>query len=383
MSKDNVSFDGFEAFTGIISGRGSSSGAGDYEIVDPSAITGKPEDTVDDDTDNDDFDKDIDQISKQTTDVNISDDDDIDDEPVKTKVAKTKTEVKTDDVSDLGEYEEDVAEMVQEKLFQEFGWEVDDKKFKSVKEIVDFVKEVIDENSTPDYANEELIELDKFVKNGGDIKNYLTQAYGGVDVDTVDLENPNDCKAVIREQMLIKGVSEAVIKKRLDRYEDTGILKEEAEESVDIIKEYKTIQKQKLLEEQQKIATNSKRQQQEYIMSVEEAINSMDNVRGVPVNKTEKKQLMDYIFKPTADGMTQYQKDYAKNSRNLIESAYFTMKGDAYVQKIQSQATSTATKKLRDRLAEKGKRATDQGDQGNGSVGSFGLLSSMLRKPTQ
>ena len=383
MSKDNVSFDGFEAFTGIISGRGSSSGAGDYDIVDPSAITGKPSDAIDDDTDNDDFDNDVDQISKQTTEVSISEDDDLEVEPAKAKTVKSKVDVKSDEVTDLGEYEEDVAEMVQEKLFEEFGWEVDDKKFKSVKEIVDFVKEVIDENSTPDYANEELVELDKFVKNGGDIKNYLTQAYGGVDVDTVDFENPNDCKAVIREQMLIKGVSEAVIKKRLDRYEDTGILKEEAEESVDIIKEYKAVQKQRLLEEQQNLAQESKRRQQEYITSVEESIKSLDNVRGVPVNKAEKKQLMDYIFKPTADGMTQYQKDYAKNSKNLIESAYFTMKGDAYVQKIQSQATSTATKKLRDRLAEKGKRATDQGDQGNGSVGSFGLLSSMLRKPTQ
>lgn len=94
--------------------------------------------------------------------------------------------------------------------------------------------------------------------------------------------------------------------------------------------------------------------------------------------------MLDYIFKPEADGLTKYQKDYAKDNRNLIESAYFTMKGDSLIQKVKQKATSQAAKNLQDKLASKGKRvknsASPHGGSGN-TLDAWGTVSRQLRRP--
>jgi predicted TIM-barrel enzyme len=49
--------------------------------------------------------------------------------------------------------------------------------------------------------------------------------------------------------------------------------------------------------------------------------------------------------------MSQYQKDFNKNlSKNLIESAYFTMKADALISSAKKTGESSAADKLRKML---------------------------------
>jgi hypothetical protein len=49
--------------------------------------------------------------------------------------------------------------------------------------------------------------------------------------------------------------------------------------------------------------------------------------------------------------MSQYQKDFNENlSKNLIESAYFTMKADALISKAEKKGESSAADKLRNLL---------------------------------
>jgi hypothetical protein len=59
---------------------------------------------------------------------------------------------------------------------------------------------------------------------------------------------------------------------------------------------------------------------------------------------------LEYIFKPTADGKTQYQKDYSKSVKNLLESAYFTMKGDTLLKAAKSEGSNTAINKFKNSL---------------------------------
>jgi hypothetical protein len=61
--------------------------------------------------------------------------------------------------------------------------------------------------------------------------------------------------------------------------------------------------------------------------------------------------LFDYITKVDANGMTQYQKDFNKNMiNNLIESAYFTMKGDQLINEATKTGQTNAVNKLRKTL---------------------------------
>lgn len=58
--------------------------------------------------------------------------------------------------------------------------------------------------------------------------------------------------------------------------------------------------------------------------------------------------MFDYIFKVDQTGQSQYTKDFNKNlSRNLIESAYFTMKADALISTAKRNGESSAADKLR------------------------------------
>lgn len=77
----------------------------------------------------------------------------------------------------------------------------------------------------------------------------------------------------------------------------------------------------------------------------------MSTIRGVAVPKEDRKALFDYIFRQDANGVTQYQKDFSKNlSKNLIESAYFTMKGDSLINEAQRDGQTSAAQKLRNML---------------------------------
>ena len=58
-------------------------------------------------------------------------------------------------------------------------------------------------------------------------------------------------------------------------------------------------------------------QQQEeakqFMTSLNNSINSLDNIRGISVPKEDRKALLDYITRTDADGLTQYQKDFNGN----------------------------------------------------------------------
>ena len=90
--------------------------------------------------------------------------------------------------------------------------------------------------------------------------------------------------------------------------------------------------------------------QQKFFDDVVGEIKSLDNIRGIKIPPKDKKELLAYIFKADANGKTQYQKDYSKSVRNLIESAYFTMRGDTLLDAAKKQGTSSAIKNLKNSL---------------------------------
>ena len=88
-----------------------------------------------------------------------------------------------------------------------------------------------------------------------------------------------------------------------------------------------------------------------FFTTVTKDINELTNIRGINVPKEDRKALFDYIFKVDQNGQSQYTKDFNKNlSKNLIESAYFTMKGDSLVSTAKKDGESSAADKLRKML---------------------------------
>lgn len=239
-----------------------------------------------------------------------------------------------------------------EALSDKMGWELDEDEEipQTPEELVEYFKDVIEENSVPQYASEEVEALDNFVKNGGNLRDYF-QIDGDLDLEEINIEDSEvNQKLVIKEFLKEKGFNAKQIEKKLTKYEETGLLEDEATDALEALRDIKEQKKQQLLEEQEKSASELKKRQQEYFNSVVTEIKGMDNIRGIKIPQKDKQALLEYIFKPTADGKTQYQKDYSKSVKNLLESAYFTMKGDTLLKAAKSEGSNAAINKFKNSL---------------------------------
>ena len=274
-------------------------------------------------------------------------DDDIEtNEPSKTKKSSkktTKTDKDNDTVDEKGEEDnidsddgttsEELIVNFFDSLSEHLGWSdvEDEDKPKTAEDLIEYFKDVIEENSVPQYASEEVEKLDEFVRNGGNLKDYFS-IDADIDLDNIEVEdNEINQKLVIKEFLKEKGLSAKLIDKKITKYEDAGILEDEAVDALEALKDIKAERKEKLLEEQQKSAREAQKQQQTFFNNVVSEIKGMDSIYGIEIPEKDKRALLEYIFKPDAEGVTKYQKDYAKSLKNLITSAYFTMKGDSLI----------------------------------------------------
>lgn len=303
------------------------------------------EDEVDDDDDVNDIDD------------NIDDDD-------KTKNKKTKKVEEDDDVNNIDDNDDDVDEEESSKvtalfdaIAEELEWEFDDdeeeEKPKTVEELVNYFKEVIKEQSVPQYANEDVAKLDEFVRNGGDLNDYFTLT-PEIDYENFDTTIESNQKQIVKMLLAEKGFNEKQIARKIEKYEDAGILEDEAEDALEAMKEIEETKKEQLLEDQRKQHEQMVARQQKFMDDVVGEINAMKDVRGIKIPEKDKKALLAYIFKADANGKTQYQKDYSKSVKNLIESAYFTMKGDTLLDTAKKMGTSSAIKNLKQSLRSTG-----------------------------
>lgn len=287
--------------------------------------------------------------------IDNDDDDDDDDEPIidepKRKPGRPKKEEPIEEPVD----DEDDSELVGnffDAMSEELGWEFEegDEKPKSVPELINYFKTVIEENSKPDFASEEIEALDAYVKQGGDLKKYL-QIDAELDLDDIDLDEESNQKAVVKMWLKEKGFSAKQIEKKISKYEDAGLLEDEAEDAIEDLKEIREQRKEQLLKQQEKAHRQYQEQQRAFYTNVVDEIKGLKNIRGIAIPEKDKKVLIDYILKPDADGRTKYQKDYAKGGvKNLIESAYFTMNADKLLEAAKREGNNKAVERFRNSL---------------------------------
>lgn len=278
---------------------------------------------------------------------------DIEDKPKRKPGRPRKEETIEEEAEEEGDIEDNNEENVVTNFFdamaEKLNWEFeeDEDKPKSVDELINYFQNVIEENSKPEYSSEEVEALDNFVKQGGDLKKYLT-IDAELDLDDIDIEDETNQKLVVKQLLKEKGFSTKKIDKLVSRYEEAGLLEDEAQDALEDLKEIKEERKKQLLEDQKKAYREQLQRQQQFYDNVVSEIKGLKNIRGITVPEKDKKVLMDYILKPDTDGKTKYQKDYAKGGvKNLIESAYFTMNADKLIEAAKREGNNSAIDKFR------------------------------------
>lgn len=289
--------------------------------------------------------------TSNTTGVNDEQDDDsVNDNPIDNP--------DNDQVTDPGEAEQIGA------FFDAFaeanGWSVDvDEKPKSVEDLVDYIKDVVEENSTPQYADERIAKLDQYVKNGGRFEDFYQTQQRSMSFDNIDMEDESNQKAVVRDYYKLQGMSDEQISRKIERYEDADMLEDEAADAVSYLKAYEQQQQEYLAQQQEAQRQAQEQQAAQFMSDLTTSINGLTNIRGIAIPKEDRKALYDYITRTDADGLTQYQKDFNGNLvSNLLESAYFTMKGDALLGEAQRNGQTSAASKLRTMLRHQTKNHT-------------------------
>lgn len=299
---------------------------------------------------------------------------DIEDKPKRKPGRPRKEETIEEEAEEEEEIEDNNEENVVTNFFdamaEKLNWEFeeDEDKPKSVDELINYFQNVIEENSKPEYSSEEVEALDNFVKQGGDLKKYLT-IDAELDLDDIDIEDEANQKLVVKQLLKEKGFSTKKIDKLVSRYEEAGLLEDEAQDALEDLKEIKEERKKQLLEDQKKAYREQLQRQQQFYDNVVSEIKGLKNIRGITVPEKDKKVLIDYILKPDTDGKTKYQKDYAKGGvKNLIESAYFTMNADKLIEAAKREGNNSAIDKFRRSLKSSSittksrKQATDSDD---------------------
>lgn len=308
----------------------------------PEEKENKPEENVANDVNKDDSDipqEVLDRMNGSTNDQTIVDNN------VDTKEELTKEDYT--EAQQVGALFDAVAES--------FGWSIDEigeeNKPVTVDELTNYLKEVVNQNSVPEYADERVKMLDEYVKQGGKFEDFYQAQQRQLDYENIDLENENNQRTVIRDLLKASGYSDEQINNKIERYESADMLEEEAEDALSRLKVIKQQETEQLQRQQEAARQRQVEESKAFFDAVTKDINNLTNIRGISIPKEDKRALFDYIFKTDANGYSQYQKDFNKNlTKNLIESAYFTMKADSFITEAKKTGETTAAQKLRQML---------------------------------
>lgn len=252
---------------------------------------------------------------------------------------------------------EDVTEAQQvsalfDAVGESLGWNMadfkDEEKPVTVEEFTQYLGKVVEHNSVPQYADDRIAQLDEYVKNGGKFEDFYQKQQETLSFDNLDLENEDNQKSIIRELLKHNGYSDEQINNKISRYEDADMLYDESSDALDRLKVIRQQEIEESQKQQEEYARQQEEQNRQFFQSVQSDINNLSTIRGISIPKEDRAALYEYIFKVDQDGVSQYQRDFNKNlSKNLIESAYFTMKGDSLVSGAKRDGETSAAEKLR------------------------------------
>lgn len=387
MKDDKNTFNGFAAFDDLLPG-GTIDKQDNNDLND--LATGELTDEELEELRNQGNNDDVNDDDDNTNNNDIDDNNDvIDDEPKdepKRKPGRPKKstqpqQVEPQNTIDDSTSEGELVSSFFDSLADKLGWDdiTDEEKPKTAEDLIDYFADVINENSTPMYASDEMAALDEFVRNGGKLRDYI-KIDAEIDLDNIEIEgNESNQRQVLREMLKEKGYSDATIQKKLTKYEDAGILEDEALDAIDTLKELKEQKKQQLLEQQKAFAEENSRRQQQYVNNVVGTLKSMDNIYGVKISDKDKARVLQFIFKPDADGRTAFQKKWSEDIKNLLQTAYFLMDGDRFTKAVEQQGSNKAVNRFKQQLNRTGvSRRTNKQDN-TSSESMWDSLTQVLR----
>lgn len=288
------------------------------------------------------------------------------DEPVQEPNDATVDDTEdTSDPSDADVHEAQQVGLLFDAIGESFGWNMDDIKEEdrplTVDDLTNYMREVVQQNSVPHYADERIQQLDEYVKNGGKFEDFYGKQQQSLSYDNMDMEDEDNQKAIVSELLRYSGYTDDQIKNKISRYEDADMLEEESADALDRLKQIKQHELEIAQQQQAAYLQQQEEQSKQFYNDCMNQIKSLSSIRGVQIPKEDRAKLADYIFNVDQDGVSKFQKDYNNQENfinNLLTTAYITMKGDSFISTAKRDGESSATEKLRKMLRHQAKNHT-------------------------
>lgn len=274
----------------------------------------------------------------------------------------------TEDVqepSDADVHEAQQVGLLFDAIGESFGWNMDDVKEEdrplTVDDLTHYMREVVQQNSVPQYADERIQQLDEYVKNGGKFEDFYGKQQQSLSYDNMDMEDEDNQKAIVSELLRYSGYTDDQIKNKISRYEDADMLEEESADALDRLKQIKQHELEIAQQQQAEYLQQQEEQSKQFYNDCMNQIKSLSSIRGVQIPKEDRAKLADYIFNVDQNGISKFQRDYNNQENfinNLLTTAYITMKGDSFISTAKRDGESSATEKLRKMLRHQAKNHT-------------------------
>ena len=274
----------------------------------------------------------------------------------------------TEDVqepSDADVHEAQQVGLLFDAIGESFGWNMDDVKEEdrplTVDDLTHYMREVVQQNSVPQYADERIQQLDEYVKNGGKFEDFYGKQQQSLSYDNMDMEDEDNQKAIVSELLRYSGYTDDQIKNKISRYEDADMLEEESADALDRLKQIKQHELEMAQQQQAAYLQQQEEQSKQFYNDCMNQIKSLSSIRGVQIPKEDRAKLADYIFNVDQNGISKFQRDYNNQENfinNLLTTAYITMKGDSFISTAKRDGESSATEKLRKMLRHQAKNHT-------------------------
>jgi uncharacterized membrane protein len=166
-----------------------------------------------------------------------------------------------------------------------------------------------------------------------------------IDYDEVDLDDEDNQKYLIAEQLREQGFSDEDIEEEVRDAEDLGKLKKKAEVAKKFLEKRDEVRRQEYEQELKSEQLRREQEIQENIKEIENQILATEEIAGFKLDKKEREQFRDYLLKPDKKtGKTQAQLNDSPERR--LKLAYLDFK-DFNAADVAKRAETKATRTIR------------------------------------
>tara|TARA_R110000796_G_scaffold231853_3_gene349881 strand:- start:670 stop:1878 length:1209 start_codon:yes stop_codon:yes gene_type:complete len=201
-------------------------------------------------------------------------------------------------------------------------------------------------------------DLNKFVLNGGDIKQFLgslVQSPTNKLKANLDLSVEADQEAVVRASLVAEEYDEDYINTHIDFLKDSKKLESFAKAKHTKMEKDKDVQTQALAANQTKINNQRKTQLRQAKVDLSSNLQDLEDVNGLPLDKVDKKELPTYMVDrnvklENGGSITTMQKDLMEALKDENKALFIAklLRNDFDLTALQAKATTKVVKKVKD-----------------------------------